>query len=87
MPHLLFGSFSSLKVIDEFPRLIGIGSWLYHLVLLNSQYSSLEAALDQAGLIDLYFSCFSRSLSVKELSSAFDLPLWMQPVEALGELV
>jgi hypothetical protein len=26
-----------------------------------------------------------RSLSVKELSSAFDLPLWMQPVEALGE--
>jgi hypothetical protein len=55
MPHLLFGSFSSLKVIDEFPRFIGIGSWLYHLVLLNSQYSSLEAALDQAGLIDLYF--------------------------------
>jgi hypothetical protein len=60
---------------------------LFHLGLLNSQYSSLEAALDQAGLIDLYFSCFSRSLSVKELSSAFDLPLWMQPVEALGELV
>ena len=26
-----------------------------------------------------------RSLSVKELSSAFDLPLWMQPFEALGE--
>jgi hypothetical protein len=53
--HLLFGSSSSLKVIDKFPRVIGIGSWLYHLVLLNSQYSSLEAALDQAGLIDLYF--------------------------------
>jgi hypothetical protein len=26
-----------------------------------------------------------RSLSVKELSSAFDLPLWMQPVDTLGE--
>jgi hypothetical protein len=58
MPHLLFGSSSSLKVIDKFSRVIGLGSWLYCLVLLNSQYSLLEAALDQAGSIDFYFSCF-----------------------------
>ena len=59
MPHLLFGSSSSLQVIDKIPRVIGLVSWLHHLVLLNSQYSSLEAALDQAdsiGSIDFYFS-------------------------------
>jgi hypothetical protein len=58
MPHLLFGSSSSLHVIDGISQVIGLGSWFYHLVLFNSQYSLLEAALDQAGSIDFYFSCF-----------------------------
>ena len=45
MPLLLFGSSSSLQVIDEVFRVIGFVSWLYHLVPFNSQYYSREAAL------------------------------------------
>jgi hypothetical protein len=59
MPLLFLVSAPSVQVIKGFPRVIGLGSWLFHLGLLNSQYSSLEAALDQAGWIDLYFSCFA----------------------------
>ncbi len=59
MPLLLFGSSSSLQVIDEVFRVIGFVSWLYHLVPFNSQYYSREAALiEQVCLIFIWSSFF-----------------------------
>jgi hypothetical protein len=72
MPLLFLMSAPSVQVINGFPQVISLGSWLFHLGLLNSQYSSLEAALDQAGSIDLYFSCFSIFLFLLIMSSFAD---------------